>query len=76
MTNPIIKNLGYHRGLAVLIAEVFEDALERADITIPDDDREGSDREARLYGTMYYDLLDEIEALLKEYDENRKDGSK
>lgn len=48
------------------IVELFEDLLERNDITIPDDDREGDDGEARLYGVTYGDLLEDTISILQD----------
>ena len=42
-----MKNI-YTRDVANNIVEAFEDLLEENDITIPDEDREGNDDEARL----------------------------
>ena len=46
------------------ICELFEDLLDRHNITIPDEDREGDESEARLFGTTYYDLEDDVTGLL------------
>lgn len=54
----------YTHNVASDIVGLFEDLLEKFDITIPDDDREGNEGEARLYGQTYSDLLDETEGLL------------
>ena len=51
---------------AAKIVELFEDLLDKHDITIPspeDDDKE-EDNNARLYGSVYYQLLDTIEEIL------------
>lgn len=48
---------------AMQILELFEDILEEHDITVPspeDDDREEGNS-AKLYGSVYSDLLDEVE---------------
>ena len=39
--------------------------LERKNITIPSDDREGREEEARLYGSEYYELEDRIVEILE-----------
>ena len=44
------------RHTAVAICELFEELLDKHDITIPDEDRTGSEGEARLYGCTYFDL--------------------
>lgn len=50
--NDIIKV----RLTAALICDIFEELLNKHDITIPDEDRTGSEGEARLYGCTYFDL--------------------
>ena len=53
----------YTRSKAVDILELFEDVLDRYDITVPspEDDEREPDNTARLYGSVYWELLDEIE---------------
>lgn len=46
------------------IVELFEELLEKHDITIPDEDRTGDESEARLYGCTYWDLEDEVVHIL------------
>ena len=46
------------------IVELFEELLEKHDITIPDEDRTGDESEARLYGLTYWDLEDEVVHIL------------
>ena len=53
------------RETAINILELFEDLLERNNITIPDRDREGNKEEARLYGLNYYELEDNITEIIK-----------
>ena len=60
-----MKNI-YTREVANNIVEAFEDLLEENDITIPDEDREGNDDEARLYGTTYDNLLTNVESMVVE----------
>lgn len=59
----------YTHDVAALVIEKFEDLLDQKDISIPcADGDEQAEREsdpdngAKLYGTEYSDLLDEIEA--------------
>lgn len=52
------------RPIANQICEQFEDLLEKHDITIPDEDREGNEDEARLYGMTYAKLEDTITSIL------------
>jgi len=53
---------------AIAIIELFEELLNKKDITIPSDDREEDKNEARLYGSEYYKLEDDIIKLLKGVD--------
>lgn len=49
------------------IIDIFEELLDRLDITIPDKWREGEEDEARIFGDTYYELEDKIvERLRKE----------
>ena len=48
------------------ILNLVEDMLEEKGITIPDEDREGNDDEARLYGMTYWNLHEDIVDLLKQ----------
>lgn len=52
------------RQTAASICDLFEDLLDKHNITIPDDDRTGAEGEARLYGLTYFNLeLEVTEAL-------------
>lgn len=46
------------------ICEVFEDLLDKHNITIPDKNREGDETEARLYGDEYSDTEDYVTQIL------------
>lgn len=48
------------RHYAASICDLFEELLDKHDITIHDDDRTGSEGEARLYGLTYYDLEEKV----------------
>ena len=49
---------------SALICDLFQELLDKHDITIPDDDRTGADGEGRLYGLTYFNLeLEVTEAL-------------
>ena len=49
------------------IIDVFEELLDRLDITIPDKWRDGEEDEARIFGDTYYELENKIiERLRKE----------
>lgn len=52
------------RKYSVEIVELFEELLDKHNITIPDEDRTGDESEARLYGTTYYDLEEEVVSIL------------
>ena len=42
------------------IIDIFEELLDRLDITLPDKWREGEEDEARIFGDTYYELEDKI----------------
>lgn len=49
------------------IIDIFEELLDRLDITLPDKWREGEEYEARIFGDTYYELENKIvERLRKE----------
>lgn len=52
------------RQISADICGLFEELLERHDIFIPDEDREGNEEEACLYGTTYYELEDDVTQIL------------
>lgn len=52
--------------IAALLLDVVEDTLDKQDITIPDEEREGDEFEARIYGKVYDEMLTETERLLNE----------
>ncbi len=66
----------YTRDEAVLIVEMFESVLDTYNIKVPspEDDEREPDNEAKLYGSVYSDLLDNVEAslieLLEKHDED------
>ena len=66
----------YTRDEAVLIVEMFESVLDTYNIKVPspEDDERELDNEAKLYGSVYSDLLDNVEAslieLLEKHDED------
>ena len=51
---------------AASIVELFENILDEHNIKIPsqEDDEREPDNEAKLYGSTYFDLLDNVEARL------------
>ena len=56
---------GPERRIAIEILNEFEELLNEKNITIPSDDREGGDEEARLFGSEYFVLEDRIVEILK-----------
>lgn len=46
------------------ILEIFEERLDKLNISLPDKNRESNNTESRIYGSNYYDLRDEIEDLI------------
>lgn len=56
----------YTRDIAAQIVENFENVLEEQDVTLtsPEDDEKEPDNAARLYGSVYYDLLDATESIV------------
>lgn len=47
-------------GTADDIIDIFEELLDRLDITLPDKWREGEEDEARIFGDTYYELENKI----------------
>lgn len=47
------------------IINIFEELLDRLDITLPDKWREGEEDEARIFGDTYYELENKIVERLK-----------
>ena len=64
------------RGIAADICEKFEELLDKYDITIPDEYREGDESEARIYGEEWDTLVTEISYIITDLvakiKENRK----
>lgn len=65
--NTLFESMGKTRGIAIMILDIFEDMLDEKGIMIPDEDREGDEGEACLYGSTYYELEDAITELLCDY---------
>ena len=63
----LVASTGLKTAIAITILELFEDLLEKHNITIPDEDREGDESEARLYGMTYANLEDGITAIIDPY---------
>ena len=53
------------RNTADDIIDIFEELLNRLDITLPDEWREGEEDEARIFGDTYYELENKIVERLK-----------
>lgn len=56
-----------HRKLAIRIIDKFEELLNKYDIKLPSDEREGNDEESSIYGKDYFELEDEITDVLDKY---------
>ncbi len=54
----------YVRMFSVAVCDLFDELLDEHDITIPSQDREGEDSEARIYGDVYYDLEAKVTEVL------------
>lgn len=63
----LFENVGKTRGIAILILEMVEEMLSEKGVVIPDEDRNGADEEACLYGTTYSNLENKIVELLVDY---------
>lgn len=53
------------RNTADELIDIFEELLDRLDITLPDKWREGEEDEARIFGDTYYELENKIVERLK-----------
>lgn len=53
-----------NRELAGVIIDKFEELLDKYNIKLPSDEREGNEDEAAIYGIDYFDLEDEITDIL------------
>lgn len=60
------------RPIANEICELFEDLLDKHNIDIPDEDREGNEEEARIYGMTYAELEDKVKEILVDFAEQIK----
>ena len=64
----------YTHNVAAKLIDLLEDVLDKNDITSPDEEREGNEDEARIYGKVYSDLLDDVENELVDLLNKHKDG--
>ena len=55
------------------IIDIFEELLDRLDITLPDKWREGEEDEARIFGDTYYELENKIVERLRKEDLSAED---
>ncbi len=62
------------RNTSAEICDLFEELLDKHDITIPSDDRTGEESEARIYGKPYYDLEDSVTELIASVCEDIKEN--
>ena len=79
MNNVITNQTPIHtHDEAANIVELFEDVLDKHGITVPspEDDDRGPDNDAKLYGSTYSDLLDNVEASLVSMLERHSNGAK
>ena len=60
-----MKNTNNLTNTADDIIDIFEELLDRFDITLPDEWREGEENEARIFGDTYYELENKIVERLK-----------
>ena len=63
MKNSVSDNVIYTHDEAVRIVELFEDVLDEYGIKVPspEDGEREPDNEAKLYGSVYWDLMDGVE---------------
>lgn len=52
------------RNISTIICDMFENLLEEHNITIPNNEREGECDEARIFGSDYFNLEDDITDVL------------
>lgn len=74
MTKETETNVISIREYAAGICDVFENLLAEHDILIPDEEREGEEEEACLYGDAYYATEDRIVEILTELLEKVKEN--
>ena len=68
----------YTHNEAADIVELFENVLDKYNITLPspEDDERDPENDAKLYGSTYSDLLDAVESHLVYLFERLSDGDK
>ena len=55
------------RPVSVKIIDLFENILDKNNISIPDEDRTGDEGEACIYGMTYYNLEENITNILLDF---------
>lgn len=67
----------YTQNEAANIVELFEDVLDRFDIVVPseEDDDRSEDNDAKLYGMVYWDLLEAVQNKLITWTAQVKNGA-
>lgn len=60
-----MSDISKERELAINIIDEFEELLAEHDLVIPDNDREGNEEEACIYGCTYYGLEDKITEMIE-----------
>ena len=60
------------RSLAIQIIDVFNDVLMENNIMIPSDDREGNGDETPIYGSLHYQLEDDITAMIEKFNNSKR----
>ena len=67
----------YTQNEAMNILDMFEDVLDQYDITVPspEDDERGEYNSARLYGSVWSDLLDSIQDAIVNIINEAKNGA-
>ena len=67
----------YTQNEAANIVELFEDILDEYNIVVPseEDDDRGEDNDAKLYGMVYWDLLEAVQSRLVMWTAQVKNGA-
>ena len=58
------KGVLYARVVSAEICDLLEEVLDKYDLTVPSEDREGEEGEARLFGCEYFDLEQDVANVL------------
>ena len=68
-----VKKTKTDREFAAEIIDIFETKLEELNISLPDKYRKNNADEARIYGSNYYDLEDQISSFISVNKEHLKE---